>query len=239
MDRLRSVNTNFWSDPWVENIKPEEKLLFLYLLTNANTNMLGVYEVSVKRMASETGLTEERVSKCFEVFERDGKGFYMKTYVILPNFLKNQKMNPNMKKNAVSSYNDLPNWLKESISGKPLEGFESLSKALECFEKGKGKGKGKNEIENEGEKEGESVKGGGSCLMKNSGITIQDVSDAFKKTKDITQADPEYYFNQVIDWSSNHGKMGKDWIAAIRSWARRDLAEGKLKILPYRPQTLT
>ena len=120
MERLRSVNTNFWKDPWVEDLKPEEKLLFLYLLTNAHTNMLGVYEVSMKRMSTDTGLTEERVSKCFEVFERNRKGFYMATYVLLPNFLKNQKMNPNMKKNAVASYNALPNWLKESISKNPL-----------------------------------------------------------------------------------------------------------------------
>ena len=91
----------------------------------------------------------------------------------------------------------------------------------------------------EGDKKEKSIKEKSQCLMSNSGVTVDDVSEAFLKTKDLTQADPEYYFNQVLDWSSNRGKMGKDWLAAIRSWARRDLNDGKLKVLPYRHKRLT
>jgi len=238
MERLRSVNTNFWKDPWVESLKPEEKLLFLYLITNPHTNMLGVYEVSIKRMAADTGLTEERVSKCFEVFETHRKGLFEDNYVILPNFLKNQKMNPNMQKSAVKTFNYLPNWLKDKISDTPLEGFERLSKALEGFGMVR---KIEREIEREIEMESEKeniIKETGNCLMKNSGVTPEDISSAFLNTKDLQQADPEHYFNQVLDWSSANNKMKKDWVAAVRNWARGDLGKGQLKVLPYKPQRL-
>lgn len=149
--KLRSVNTKFWSDPVMEKLDPAEKLLFLYLLTNPHTNMLGIYEVSIARMAGDTGLTEERVRKSLEAFETLRKAFYMETYVVLPNFLKNQKMNTNMQKGAIALYKDLPNWLMDRLSRNPLEAFESLSKALESFEKEKGKEKGEEEKEIEDE----------------------------------------------------------------------------------------
>lgn len=233
MEKLRSVNTKFWGDPWVEDLRPEEKLLFLYLLTNPHTNMLGIYEISVKRMASDTGLTEERVPKALKEFARVRKAFYMDNYIVLPNFLKNQKMNTNMQKGAVRIYNELPNWLKESISGNALEAFESLSKALESFEKEKGKGKGKRKEEVEVK---EPSQKNNLTLMSNSNLTPEDISAAFLKTNDLKNADPNYYFNQVLDWSSANGKMKKDWIAAVRNWARGDLGKGQLKLKSTRPQ---
>ena len=34
MSKLRSVSTAFWSDPFIEDLNPAQKLLFLYLITN-------------------------------------------------------------------------------------------------------------------------------------------------------------------------------------------------------------
>ena len=128
MNKLRSVNTRFWEDPFVEGLKPEEKLLFLYLLTNPLTNLIGIYEISEKRMSYDTGLTIERIRKALKAF--NPKVVYTDNYVILPNFLKNQNLNTNMQKGAMKIYDELPNWLKDSINDKPLKAFESLRNAL-------------------------------------------------------------------------------------------------------------
>ena len=129
--KLRSVNTKFWEDPFVENIKPEEKLLFLYFLTNPLTNLIGIYEITIKRISYDTGLTPERIHKSLKVFHNYNKVYYIDNYIILPNFIKNQNFNTNMKKGAMNNYDSLPNSLKDKLYDKPLEAFESLSNTLE------------------------------------------------------------------------------------------------------------
>lgn len=134
-EKLRSVNTKFWEDPWVETLDPPEKLLFLYFLTNSKTNMLGIYEVSISKISFETGLTRERVSKALEGFERVGKVYFIENYIVLPNFMKNQSMNTNMKKSAMAEFEKVPLLVKKELSLNPSEGFESLCKAFETLSK--------------------------------------------------------------------------------------------------------
>lgn len=231
MPKLRSVNTRFWEDPFIEDLDPYEKLLFLYFLTNPLTNMLGVYEVTIKRMSNDTGLTIERVQKALKGFNDKNKVYYIDSYVILPGFLKNQNLNTNMKLGAERIFENLPKSLKNNISGNPLKGFESIRNAMLNMNRNKNRN-----IEVEGESKLPPKTTG--TLMKNSGVIIQDVETAFLKTDDLKNADAKYYFNQVLDWSSNGGKLGKDWIAGIRKWARGDLAEGKLSLKPPTPPPL-
>ena len=84
-------------------------------------------------------------------------------------------------------------------------------------------------MENENEIINEVKKG--KCLMKNSGVTIKDVSEAFKKSNDIMFAESQYYFNAALDWSDSGSNMRTDWIATIRGFARRDLKDGKLRMI--------
>jgi len=132
MSKLRSLNTAFWSDTWVEELEPMQKLLFIYLVTNEKTNMLGIYEASVKKISFETGITQIVVKTYLKDFEKANKVKYIDNRVILINYMKHQNYNTNMKKSAIDTYNNLPNSLK--IKGlviskvNPSEGFERLSK---------------------------------------------------------------------------------------------------------------
>lgn len=130
MSKLRSLNTSFWSDPWIEILTPDEKLLFIYLITNEKTNMLGIYEVSTRKISFETGIDEEVITNALEAFERVGKVKYENNHVILVNYMKHQKYNPNMKKAAIDVHNNLPNYMKikgSSLSkSNPSKAFESL-----------------------------------------------------------------------------------------------------------------
>lgn len=132
MSKLRSVSTAFWSDPFIEDLSPNEKLLFLYLITNEKTNMLGIYESSVKKISFETGLTQQEVSNALKRFETLKKVKYINNFVVLINYMKHQNFNTNMKKSAIDTYNKLPIELKDnklSIDKSNVEkGFESLSK---------------------------------------------------------------------------------------------------------------
>lgn len=129
MAKLRSINTVIWSDPWFEDLDSEEKLLFIYLITNEKTNMLGVYETSIKKMSFETGIKKDKIESTLKKFERHHKIKYHNNMVVLLNFLKHQHYNTNMLKNAIDCYNSLPEELKLSKHGtlaKDSEGFETL-----------------------------------------------------------------------------------------------------------------
>lgn len=89
------------------------------------------------------------------------------------------------------------------------------------------------ENENENEDVNEVKVKKGICLLKNSGVTAAQVSQAFLKTDDLKSADAKFYFDSAFDWSEN-GNMRKDWIATIRSFARRDLRDGKMKVSVFK-----
>lgn len=156
MSKLRSISTAFWSDPFIEELTAQEKLLFIYLITNEKTNMLGVYEMSVKKMSFETGIDKSKIVEILAHFEKLGKVRKVNDYIILVNFAKHQNYNPNMMKSAIDVYHNLPNFLKNSElvldKTNPLKAFETLLKHLGMVRKIEVE----LEDENKGEKEGEN-----------------------------------------------------------------------------------
>ena len=66
----RVVDMDFWTDEMVlEDFSPEDKLFFLYLLTNPHSSMLGVYKIIPKQMAFELGYSIEAVKVFLDRFE--------------------------------------------------------------------------------------------------------------------------------------------------------------------------
>lgn len=133
MSKLRSLNTSIWNDVWFEDLNVERKLLFVYLITNEKTNMLGIYEISSKKISFDTGISKDNVLKHLLYFEKTGKIKYIDDRIILLNYLKHQNYNFNMKKSAIDIYNDLPNCLKMSVNdnlSRDEKGFETLCKGF-------------------------------------------------------------------------------------------------------------
>jgi DnaD/phage-associated family protein len=71
MGKFRKVHTEFWSDPTVvEEMTPEDKFFFLYLLTNPRTTQVGIYQITRKVMAFDMGYSMESVKVLMERFEQ-------------------------------------------------------------------------------------------------------------------------------------------------------------------------
>lgn len=64
MATYRTIRMAFWNSPAIENMTPEQKLLYLYLFTSPHTNNLGVLSVTIRKIAFETGMEEEAVREC-------------------------------------------------------------------------------------------------------------------------------------------------------------------------------
>lgn len=76
MTEWRKVHTRFWRDPEILDMTPEDKLFYLYLLTNANTTVCGCYELPSKITATELGYSLETVNQLIERFMQYGKIAY-------------------------------------------------------------------------------------------------------------------------------------------------------------------
>lgn len=64
MANYRNVSMNFWTDSKVvDDFTPEDKYIYLYVLTNPHTNLCGCYEVSIRQIANETGYNTDSVER--------------------------------------------------------------------------------------------------------------------------------------------------------------------------------
>ena len=115
MAKYRVVNTRIWDDTYVAELNPNEKLIFLYLLTNALTTIGGVYELSLKRAAFDVGLPIRDLRKAFERFEADGKIVRKEDWIGIVNFVKHQSLNPKVKRGIEIEHEKAPRDLVERL----------------------------------------------------------------------------------------------------------------------------
>lgn len=90
MATYRTIRMDFWNDPYVEGMEPQGKLLYVYLFSSPHTNNLGVLTVSRRKIAFETGLTEESVAAGLAALERDGKVLIDGGAIWVCNFVRHQ-----------------------------------------------------------------------------------------------------------------------------------------------------
>jgi len=74
MARYRMVNTDFWMTPIVgEELTPDERYLYIYLLTNYHTTQIGIYRILKKQIAVEMGFSLEHIETLMESLAQQHK----------------------------------------------------------------------------------------------------------------------------------------------------------------------
>lgn len=130
MAKQRIVNTRFWDDSYIARLDPSAKLVFLYLLTNPLTTIAGVYELSLKRAAFDTGLQAKEISAVLNHLEADQKIVRQDDWIGVVNFIKHQSLNPKVRQGIVAELERVP---RELIDRLPVSvaalriGFDRLS----------------------------------------------------------------------------------------------------------------
>lgn len=107
MSKTRYINTIFWDDEYIVSLSPEEKLLFLYFLTNPLTNIAGCYQITKKRISFDTNIDYDSLSKAMDKFSKDNKIYYFNGWIFIRNFIKNQIMNPKVKEGIVRVFKEI------------------------------------------------------------------------------------------------------------------------------------
>jgi uncharacterized phage protein (TIGR02220 family) len=137
MATQRYISTSFWDDEWVSGLGPEEKLAYLYLLTNPLTNIAGVYKISIKRMAYDMDLDRVSIVNTLDKFKNDEKAYYHGEFIVIPSWPKHQKVNGHPKIKAGiyaildSLSSDLISFLKDVNYAFDLSKYDSLSETID------------------------------------------------------------------------------------------------------------
>lgn len=132
MAKQRYIKDSMRSDNWFMWLDSVSKLIFTYLLTNDKVSICGVYELPLMKMMYETGIDQKILLESISKMEDEWKVILSKGWVGLPNFLKNQSMNGNMKTGAKREAEEVPHDIWLSFWQK--KGFQRLSKAFESFD---------------------------------------------------------------------------------------------------------
>ncbi|AFG37643.1 zinc ribbon domain-containing protein [Spirochaeta africana] len=92
MATQRYISTSFWDDKWVRSINPMDRYLYMYLMTNPLTNIAGVYEITIDRIAFDTGIDERSLRPMLESLSEAGKvHYYQEEWIIIPTWPKHQQ----------------------------------------------------------------------------------------------------------------------------------------------------
>ncbi|MBU7594896.1 DnaD domain protein [Metabacillus halosaccharovorans] len=68
------VRTNFWKNPVIaEEMNPEDKLFYLYLLTNPYTTQTGIYRITKREIAFDLGYSPEVIESLMKRFIEEFK----------------------------------------------------------------------------------------------------------------------------------------------------------------------
>ena len=169
MANYRQIHTQIWRDNWFLDLEADEKLLFIYLFSNDNSNLAGLYELHEKIIALETGLATERIHEIIAKFEGDGKVFYRDGVVWIVNMQKyHSNAGEKVRRNIELIIEGIPDCeVKEKYciyNGIELENTLSEIKDTLSHSKSKSnlKSKSKTEEEEEEEAQPETPNGGTS-----------------------------------------------------------------------------
>lgn len=117
MAKQRMVNTRFWDDSYVLSLTPNQRLLFLWAITNPATELCGAYEAALRKIEMQTGLRSKQILEAFAKFEADRKVIYRHEWVIVMNFTRHQNgTSTNIQKGAARSLSYCPDWVKDTVS---------------------------------------------------------------------------------------------------------------------------
>ena len=106
----RNIDTSVWKDDWFLDLQPDEKLLFIYLFSNENTLLTGLYKISLRVIEFETGLSREFIATSIDKFTQAKKVFYENGIIWVVNLRKyNDSRSPKVVTRIAWELKQIPN----------------------------------------------------------------------------------------------------------------------------------
>ncbi len=224
------IKDSFWTDPYIEKLSPDEKLVFLYLLTNPLCNVAGVYEARSKRIGFETGYDVEVIENILSRFERDKKILRYNDWIVLVNHIKNQSLNPSIIQGCQRIFDTLPLDIGQRVAGWVQAGLLNLTllnlTLPNSIEPSGGQPTG-NQAVTTPQPEPEN-----KILLKKYGefknVSLSD-DDYSKLIEQLNENAVTQLITELDQYIASSGKKYKSHYATIQAWARRRINDHATK----------
>lgn len=229
--KTRVIHTKFWTDTYIQSLKPTERLLFIFLISNELIGMTGAYEMNFGYMQYCTGIGQTDIITILDKFQQDRKIAYLDGCVVLVNHLKYQdysKGNENQQKAFEREKSLLSDSVRNFIDNRgSLTSCELVGNQLSTIHKSKNINhkskniKHKTEIINTGETKKEKT-----YLEQ-----LKDEKFINLLKEEFPEVDLKTELRAMVDWIKSKGKESeyKDYQAFARNWLRRTVKELKAK----------
>lgn len=127
----RLIKTNIWQDDYFFDLNLIEKFLFLYIITNDEVNIAGIYQIGTPRISQQTGIDREDIKKAINKIQQSGKIYYIDGWIFISKFIIHQNVeNLNIRKGVIRVIKKIPEEVIKKIM--PL-GLESSLKYMKKF----------------------------------------------------------------------------------------------------------
>jgi len=83
--KTRILYTRFWHDNYISGLTIKEKLLFIYLTTNDQVNICGIYELPDRYIKFDLGLRQSELDKIKNKFMKDKKFIFIDGWIKIIN----------------------------------------------------------------------------------------------------------------------------------------------------------
>ena len=114
--KTRVFHTRFWQDSYILSLDINEKLLFTYLITNQEGNLIGCYELSDDVIQFNTRLNKSEIARIKGKFENDCKIIFAGDWLYLVNHSKYQEYNSTTHQKALSrEWSLVPDFMKSKL----------------------------------------------------------------------------------------------------------------------------
>ena len=109
MADFRAIYTKIWKDGWFMDLEPEAKLLWIYLFSNEQATVAGIYELPLKFIAFETGLDAGYCIDTLSSFEQHGRIRYQDGILWVRNLRKyNETKSPKVQTRIQKDFEAVP-----------------------------------------------------------------------------------------------------------------------------------
>lgn len=218
--KTRIIYTRFWHDNYISELNFKEKLVFIYLTTNDQVNICGIYELPDRYIKFDLGLKQSELDKIKQKFMEDNKFVFIDGWIKIVNHdIYNKFVG---EKNNIAKEKELASIpIKIKDFGYPIDRVSTNGDTLNNHNH---KSIINNSINNQNQKEKKKY---------NDAVFLTDIE--YKKLiKELGESLTKEYIERLSLYIRSQGleKKYKSHYATILTWNRRDKNKrnGKLKL---------
>lgn len=203
--KTRIIYTKIWQDSFFSSLSPEEKLVFIYYITNDHVNIIHFYECSDRTVMFDTGISLTKLLNLKGKLQDHKKILFYKDFVFLTNASRyeiytGEKNEEAKRKILLLLSKDVLDWYNNILDrGIDTQPIPSINHNTEI-------------ISNKSYKE--------------RGIRREDLTDLILEEISLKYKVPLSFVKSKLDDVDNyvaaHGKRYKDYKAALSNFVKKD-----------------